>query len=57
MNFEEVLRIRTLKGGWCYDLATQLSHYSFSFLFLYGLTAQGKSVGKYHGVMSHDGVT
>ena len=57
MNFEEVLRMRTLKEGWCYDLATQLSHYSFSFLFLYGLTIQGKSVGKYHGVMSHDGVT
>jgi len=41
-----------------YDLAKWLSHYLyfFSFLFIFGLTIQGRSAGKYHIIchMSHD---
>jgi len=46
---------------YCHDLSKQLSHYLyfFSFYFIFGLTTQGRSVGKCHisqshGIESHD---
>jgi len=37
----------------CHDLAKWLSHYLYFFLFLFGLTIQGRSAGKCHMSMSH----
>jgi len=35
-------------GGSCHNLAKQLSHYLLYFTFSFGLTTQGRSMGKCH---------
>ena len=48
MNCEKSLEQEILREKWCYNLAKQLSHYLYIFLFSFRLTTQGRSVGKCH---------